>query len=473
MAENPERRGGLRGLLGLWFGFSRPVSRGAYLVTGLGLMAFKYAVEAAVVYLLVGRIWTPADYFSPSLRRYHELPSPVVAWGLGLWSLPFIWIGASMTTRRAVDAGRSAAWGLLFFVPVINDLVMLFLAALPTVFPAPPSVPEPGEGPRTRSGSALRGAFAGVVVGVLVVAANTAVSTLVVRSYSSFLFVGTPFVVGFVSAALFNADAPRTLRATLGLAAAAIAAAAGVVLLLALEGALCLAMAFPIALVLALVGAALGRAVALGGRPRAAPLAVLALALPALTGLGPAGPAPEGEVRSSIDVAAPPAVVWKHVIGFADLPPPSEWEFRHGVAYPMRARIEGAGVGAVRFCEFSTGAFVEPITVWDPPRRLGFDVRQEPPGMRELSPYDDVRAPHASGYLRSRRGEFRLIPLAGGGTRLEGTTHYTLEIFPTWYWSRYADAIIHRIHMRVLRHIKREAETEAEAAARGARRVNP
>jgi hypothetical protein len=79
--------------------------------------------------------------------------------------------------------------------------------------------------------------------------------------------------------------------------------------------------------------------------------------------------------------------------------------------------------------------------------------------MKELSPYDDVHAPHVSGYLRSRRGEFRLVPLPNGGTRLEGTTFFTLAVFPGWYWSQYADAIIHRIHMRVLRHIKALSET--------------
>ena len=97
-------------------------------------------------------------------------------------------------------------------------------------------------------------------------------------------------------------------------------------------------------------------------------------------------------------------------------------------------------------------------TTWDPPRRLSFDVRAEPPGLRELSPYDQVHAPHTAGYLRSRRGEFRLVPLAGGRTRLEGSTFYTLQIFPLWYWTPWADGVIHAIHMRVLRHIKALAE---------------
>ena len=53
---------------------------------------------------------------------------------------------------------------------------------------------------------------------------------------------------------------------------------------------------------------------------------------------------------------------------FQELPEPTDWLFRVGIAYPMRARIQGTGVGAVRYCEFSTGAFIEPIEVWKEPR---------------------------------------------------------------------------------------------------------
>ena len=51
-------------------------------------------------------------------------------------------IGASMTTRRALNAGVSAAWGLLFFVPLVNDLTMLVLAGLPTAARATSAPPR-------------------------------------------------------------------------------------------------------------------------------------------------------------------------------------------------------------------------------------------------------------------------------------------------------------------------------------------
>lgn len=123
--------------------------------------------------------------------------------------------------------------------------------------------------------------------------------------------------------------------------------------------------------------------------------------------------------------------------------------------------VMGTGVGAVRSCEFSTGAFVEPITAWEPGRRLAFDVLSQPPAMREWSFYAAVHPPHLETLLRSRRGEFRLIQRPDGGTHLEGRTWYTLSATPALYWRVWSDAIIHRIHGRVLAHVKRLSETSA------------
>lgn len=132
--------------------------------------------------------------------------------------------------------------------------------------------------------------------------------------------------------------------------------------------------------------------------------------------------------------------------------------FRLGIAYPLRARIVGSGVGAVRHCEFSTGTFVEPITAWDAPRRLAFDVASQPPALQEWSPYRRVYAPHIDGFFRSTRGEFRLVALPGGRTRLEGSTWYAIDIHPRPYWDAIAEPLLHRIHSRVLEQVKRQAE---------------
>ncbi|MCC7336516.1 MAG: hypothetical protein IT422_15610 [Pirellulaceae bacterium] len=117
---------------------------------------------------------------------------------------------------------------------------------------------------------------------------------------------------------------------------------------------------------------------------------------------------PTYEVVSSIKIHAPIETVWENVIHFSDISAEPSWYFRMGIAYPTRAHIVGTGVGAQRFCEFSTGTFVEPITAWQRPTQLSFNVSQQPDPMFELTPYRHIHPPHLNGAFRSVRGEFRL-----------------------------------------------------------------
>jgi hypothetical protein len=186
----------------------------------------------------------------------------------------------------------------------------------------------------------------------------------------------------------------------------------------------------------------------------------LIVLLPLAMGLDHATPPalPLLSVKTSVIVNATPEKVWHNVVSFAELPPPREMIFKLGIAYPIRAEIHGRGVGAVRHCNFSTGPFVEPIEVWDEPRLLKFSVTQNPEPMQEWTPYRDVHPAHLDGYLESRAGQFRLVPLEGGRTLLEGTTWYHHHLWPAKYWQFWSDYIIHTIHKRVLNHVKQLSE---------------
>jgi hypothetical protein len=310
--------------------------------------------------------------------------------------------------------------------------------------------------PRREMDPGVRATLIGMLSSVTIGIGMIGISVYSMELYGAALFFATPFLMGVVTSFSYNMRAQRSVAKSIGLALLAIAVTGGVVMLFAIEGLLCLVMAFPIAAMLATLGAVVGWAVAQqsGSRTRHAVMSVLALPALATAEHREATPALH-EVTTSIEIDAAPERVWPHVIGFSELPPPPEPYFRLGIAYPMRARIDGSGVGAVRRCEFSTGPFVEPITAWEPPRRLAFDVAAQPPSMSELSPWKNVKAAHLEGYMVSRRGEFRLIPLPGGRTRLEGSTWYTLSIFPEAYWTIWGEALLHSIHGRVLEHIRR------------------
>jgi hypothetical protein len=103
---------------------------------------------------------------------------------------------------------------------------------------------------------------------------------------------------------------------------------------------------------------------------------------------------------------------------------------------------------------------VEPIEVWDEPRLLRFSVTQNPAPLREWSPYGELDLPHLHGYMISKQGEFRLERMENGQTLLRGTTWYQHGLWPAEYWRWWSDAIIHRIHLRVLRHVKELSESQ-------------
>ncbi len=237
------------------------------------------------------------------------------------------------------------------------------------------------------------------------------------------------------------------------------------ILVFAIDGLICLLMALPLALVIgaggAFLGSYVGMSVGLSKRRSKSPTlpVVLIALLPGAAALEHAAkPPPElRTVTTRVTIAAPAARVWPVVIAFPRIAEPPGGIFRVGIAYPIEARIDGVGVGALRQCVFSTGRFVEPITAWEEPSRLAFDVTAQPEPMRELSIYEHVDAPHLHGFMVSERGQFRLIE-EEGRTVLEGTTWYRHDLAPAWYWGPISDQIIHRIHRRVLEHIRRTVE---------------
>ncbi|HEX4560266.1 MAG TPA: SRPBCC family protein, partial [Gemmatimonadales bacterium] len=443
-------------LFRFWFGWVTPVGRRRYFVHGAGLMLLKYLVDAGVFYVVTGHTWTPLNYFDPVWTYRQQVLGPetegLSIW-LAIWTLPFIWIGVSLSMRRAIDAGDSAWLAVLFFVPVFNYLLMLGLSLVPSrmVTRGPPSPPAIDEG--------LRSALVAVAAGMAITIPTILIAIYVKKAYSPGLFLGTPFTLGAISANVFNSRRRATYRETVPVVLLTVALVGGVLVLFALEGVVCVLMAFPIAAVLALLGAVLGRIIALRTSEPPSHTGLAAVMLPLALFLEPArGPAPVQEVVTSVEIDASPDRVWHTVVAFPELPPPSEWVFRAGVAAPLRAHLEGSGVGAIRYCEFTTGAFVEPITRWEPGRVLGFSVTRNPPPMREMSPYRRVYAQHLDGYFRATRGEFDLIPLPGGRTRLEGHTWYRNEMYPQVYWDPIADRVIEAIHRRVLEHVKRTVE---------------
>lgn len=278
--------------------------------------------------------------------------------------------------------------------------------------------------------------------------------------YGWTVFVLTPVIIGFLPPFIIGRKSKLTLKSSYKFSFLTLGIVTLCLLFFAIEGLICIAMASPFAAILVWLGSYLGYLTTKSNKlNNKNTLSILILTSVGFMSFDTVNnPKDLIPVKTKIIIEAPIQAVWENVVTFNKIEAPSDWIFKTGVAYPTDATIKGHGVGAIRYCNFTTGSFVEPITTWDEPNLLQFDVIKQPAPMDEFNPFWDIHPKHLDGYFKSYKGQFKLKKLAENKTELEGTTWYKVDITPEFYWSAWSDFIIHRIHLRVLNHIKEESE---------------
>lgn len=279
-----------------------------------------------------------------------------------------------------------------------------------------------------------------------------------IGEYGIALFILTPFLIGFCSTFLYGYKNKTTKSKAIWIGFTTLLICTLALIAFAIEGLICIIMAAPIGILLTWVGSLIGYSLLKKSISTTPSILLILIGIIPLTSFVENKIKPElTSVTTSIIINAKPNKVWENVIEFPELDEPTELIFKSGIAYPINAKIIGSGIGSVRHCNFTTGSFVEPVTVWNEGKLLKFDVLEQPAPMKELS-FWDIDAPHLHDYFVSKKGQFKLTELKNGKTLLEGTTWYYHNIKPAFYWKIWSDLIIHKIHNRVLIHIKKNSE---------------
>jgi uncharacterized membrane protein YhaH (DUF805 family) len=440
------------------------ISRGPFVLWAGVLFLIKYNLDRLILRWAFGREWSIFSYFEqplPAIGNLSPAQSPKEFITLLGISLPFLWAGTMLCLKRLRSARLPLWLAVLFVMPIVKWFLFIALGIAPDRGEDRQKIGRQASWlPQSVWGSAALAIGSGVLLGL----GAAFLGAKVLRGYGWGLFVGAPFSMGFFSALIHGAGVRRGLGESVAVGLASVGLAGAMLLALAFEGAICLVMAAPLAFALGAMGALAGHAVQSSCRRDLPPelFCIPILAMPLMLGtesLRP-GPPPSLKVVTAIEVDASVETVWSHVVQFTELPPPHEFLFKAGIAYPLRAEIRGHGAGAVRHCVFSTGPFVEPIEVWNEPQLLKFSVTSNPAPLEEWTPYHAIHPPHLKGFLVSEQGQFQLTALAGRRTLLEGTTWYHHTMWPARYWQIWSDQIIHTIHKRVLEHVKRLAERD-------------
>ena len=448
--------------------FEGTVGRGTYAFVGLAGFAIKHNIDRIIATAVFGRRFTLFNYWIPPTDaiRIDTLSTSDARFlaTMVVLSIPFVWVGVSMTLRRLRSANLPAGFVVLFFAPFLNLVFFAILSLIPernldavphdtksVTGPRPPLVPSDPLG-----SAAIAALLTGMVGGL---AAYVGVQSLGVYGWG--VFVALPFCLGMASVLIHTWQQPQTLASCLLVSVLSVLVVGILLFAFAVEGFVCILMAVPVATPLAILGGLFGFLLQRGRTmvPQGSMMILLAVMPPAVTGVEKTQTfAPLlNTIETTIRIHAPAEKVWRNLIAFDDLPRSDEWLFRLGVSQPIRAAIDGRGVGALRTCLFSTGTFVERVEGWEENRYFAFSVVSGAPTMQEFSPYD-IHPPHLEGYFVPESAEFHLISNSDGTTTLAGRSRYRNAMWPGPYWRVWSDMIIHRIHLRVFDHIKRLSE---------------
>jgi hypothetical protein len=205
----------MKKLLLAWFSLKQPVTRAQYLAGGALFMLLKFTIERAIFAAWIGGDLTLGGFLRPffvdRLRLLQGAPDGVTWTMIGL-ALPFVWIGISMSVRRAVDAGLPPLLGFLFLIPGLQWALILGLCLAPTAKPAevhplggayrpaPPQEAVPAQESPSDALRATRAVAAASGVGF----AMFGICVYGLHSYGNALFLATPFVMGVVAVVAYR-----------------------------------------------------------------------------------------------------------------------------------------------------------------------------------------------------------------------------------------------------------------------------
>ncbi|RTQ49534.1 hypothetical protein EJV47_11955 [Hymenobacter gummosus] len=246
-----------------------------------------------------------------------------------------------------------------------------------------------------------------------------------------------------------------------------------------LEGAICLIIIMPLFFLVSWLGARLYKLFEPKDEDPQDFMLVSAVALlPLLAGLIEGQfTAPDSlrRVQNVVDVAAPPAVVWQHIIR---VPPITAAELgpsvvdRIGFPRPVEATLTREGVGGVRHATFERGVeFIETVDAWVPERKISFSIA---PNTATIPPTTfDEHVIVGGRFFDVLRGTYELQPLPGGRTRLILYSQQRLSTNLNAYAGLWTDYVMSEIQRRILQVVKRRCETTLTISEHHAARSEP
>ncbi|GAB4439444.1 MAG: hypothetical protein OHK0011_22040 [Turneriella sp.] len=235
----------------------------------------------------------------------------------------------------------------------------------------------------------------------------------------------------------------------------------GVSMLIGWEGTICLIMAIPVMLPLAMAGG-LAMRIILNLKNRNlvfAAFTIMPLPLAMAEQLVPL-PQEMQVVRNSVLIEAPAEVIWRKIVRVEKITESQESPFfTMGFPKPIEAVLSGDGVGQTRLATFERGLqFVETVTDWKVNEKLGFTIKADPKATPLTTLDEHVTVGGA--FFDVLSGTYEIRRLNASECELILYSQHRISTHFNFYarlWSRY---LMSEIQWNILQVIKQRAEKE-------------
>jgi hypothetical protein len=282
--------------------------------------------------------------------------------------------------------------------------------------------------------------------------------------------IGMPFGLGAITAGLAWRSGTRDIGHLLASASVAMLLFVGAMAVLFIEGAICIVLVLPVFVAASCVGALL-TGLALKFTQRGATTVGAFALLPILLApleQGTVATPGMGTVRTTIEVAAAPEVIWASITNVHDIKPDElGGSLMHtiGLPRPVEASMDGSGVGASRTSRWEKGVqFKETMTQWSPPHTMSYDF-DIPKGS---IPRDalDRHVELGGDYFTVVRGGYLIRPSASGGSTVELWTTFHNKSRLELYGNLWAHFALDDFHGSILGLVKHRSETAQTVSSR-------
>ena len=277
-----------------------------------------------------------------------------------------------------------------------------------------------------------------------------------------FLFVG-PFVAGYLAISASQHDGKGHWLEWITLPWVSVLLAYAVLIVVALEGAICLVFAAPACLLFASLG---GITAGLIHRNRSRNLgatfclALLPFAVSALESRIES-PLTTRTVNTQILIHAPAATVWQNIERVRPISPSEikpTWTHRIGFPLPVEATLDHEGIGGVRHASFEGGlVFIETIDAWDPGHAIAFHIAADTAAIPATTL--DEHATIGGRYFDVLHGEYRLEPLPNGDTLLHLSSQQRLSTDFNQYAALWTTGVMRDLQNSILEVVKHRCES--------------